>query len=98
LALTKEQQLKLNVVIDLDAERNRQDSLWGKQRHALGVWLMILGEEYGEVCQAMQQMKGWGKDSDASDLYTELIQLAAVAVAIAEQVREEREKDDLSRL
>jgi NTP pyrophosphatase (non-canonical NTP hydrolase) len=91
LALTNEQQLKLNVVIDLDTERNRQDSLWGKQRHALGDWLMILGEEYGEVCQAMQQEKGWGKDSDANDLYTELIQLAAVAVAIAEQVREERE-------
>lgn len=91
MALTEEQKLKLNVLIDVDDERTRQDALWGKQRHSLGDWLMILGEEYGEVCQAMQKTKSWGKETDSNDLYTELIQLAAVAVAIAEQVREMRE-------
>jgi hypothetical protein len=93
LALTHNERLKMDVLIDVDKERNRQDCLWGKQRHSHGKWLMILGEEFGEVCQSMQKGLEWGKDSDASDLYTELVHLAAVAVAIAEQVKEAREHD-----
>jgi NTP pyrophosphatase (non-canonical NTP hydrolase) len=79
-----------NVLIDVGRERNRQNEKWGLQRHPHGDWLMILGEEFGEVCQALQKHKGWGKGSDADDLYTELLHLAAVSVAIAEQVKEER--------
>lgn len=92
MPLSKDQQLRINILTDIDKERNRQDEMWGRQRHTLGDWLMILGEEFGEVCQAMQKSKSWGKDSDANDLYEELIHLAAVSVEIAEQVREERER------
>ena len=79
------------VLADVDDERSRQEEKWGVQRHDLGIWLSILGEEYGEVCEAVQTYLGLvsSKPSDAHDLYTELIQLAAVAVAMAEQVREE---------
>ncbi|MCM3573316.1 hypothetical protein M3172_08920 [Mesobacillus subterraneus] len=77
------------VISDVEDERSRQDSLWGKQRHDYGTWLTILVEEVGEVAQAMQAAKGWGKKTDANHLYTELIHVAAVAVAIAEQVSEE---------
>jgi NTP pyrophosphatase (non-canonical NTP hydrolase) len=87
--LTTEEKLKFDVLSDVDSERIRQDGKWGKQRHELGTWLQILIEEVGEVAQAMQKTKGWGKDSDANDLYKELIHVAAVAVAVAEQVREE---------
>ncbi|MBO1515584.1 hypothetical protein [Metabacillus bambusae] len=83
--------LKLQVLSDVDLERARQDSLWGKQRHQYGTWLAILGEEHGEVCQAIQSKIGLisSKETDSDNLYIELIHLAAVAVAIAEQVREE---------
>lgn len=73
-------------------ERIRQNRLWGYQRHDYGTWLTILVEEVGEVAQAMQAKRGWGKPSDADNLYTELIHVAAVAVAIAEQVKEETEE------
>lgn len=86
------QRLSQEVLSDVKAERQRQNELYGLQRHAHGDWLMILGEEVGEVAQAMQKSKGWGKESDAADLYTELIHVAAVAVAIAEQVKEERQE------
>jgi NTP pyrophosphatase (non-canonical NTP hydrolase) len=82
MALTK-QALK-----DVADERVRQNSLWGVQRHQMGDWLKILVEEVGEVAQAMQIGDVCYKESDASDLYKELIQVAAVAVAIAEQVLE----------
>jgi hypothetical protein len=78
-----------DVLIDVGNERTRQNGKWGHQRHPYGDWLMILGEEFGEVCQALQKHKGWGKDSDADDPYTELIHLAAVSVAVAEQIKEE---------
>lgn len=74
-------------------ERHRQLAKFGHQRHANpGVWLAILGEEFGEVCEAAGPLMGLGtgKQTDADDLYTELIQVAAVAVAWAEQLAEEK--------
>lgn len=85
----KQIDLRSSVMEDVDKERNRQDEKWGVQRHDMGTWLTILVEEVGEVAQAMQTNKGWGKQSDANNLYQELIHVAAVAVSIAEQIREE---------
>ncbi|WP_252503250.1 MazG-like family protein [Sporosarcina sp. Marseille-Q4943] len=75
---------------DVMKERERQNEKWGLQRHDYGYWLAILVEEVGEVAQAIQQGSVASKDTDADDLYTELIHVAAVASAIAEQVREEK--------
>ena len=86
--------LRKTVLDDIHRERNRQIVKHGIQRHDNGTWLMILGEEYGEVCQAMQTGMDWGKETDADNLYTELIHVAAVAAAIAEQVYEESHKED----
>ncbi|WP_336786590.1 hypothetical protein [Paenibacillus sp. MMO-177] len=82
-----------DVLLDVLKERVRQLGKFGHQRHKNpGVWLAILGEEFGEVCQAAGPVMGLGtgKPTDADDLYTELIQVAAVAVAWAEQIAEER--------
>ena len=87
-------QLRMNVLTDIDSERSRQDDKWGIQRHDNGTWLQILIEEVGEVAQAMQKNKEWGKETDAGNLYTELIHVSAVAAAIAEQVYEESHKED----
>lgn len=84
--------LTLRVLQEINLERQRQDKKWGVQRHEYGTWLKILVEEVGEVAQAMQTNDGWGKETDADDLYTELIHVAAVAGAMAEQVLEERLK------
>lgn len=87
----KSEEMLMEVVNqDVKNERHRQNGKWGIQRHEYGYWLAILGEEFGEVCQAVQQGSVASKETDADDLYTELIHVAAVASAIAEQVMEER--------
>lgn len=61
-------------------ERKRQDAKWGVQNHEPMKWLLILGEEYGEACQAIldhSQLEPW------SYRY-ELVQCAAVALAAIE--------------
>ncbi|GKV55997.1 hypothetical protein NCCP2222_19440 [Sporosarcina sp. NCCP-2222] len=75
---------------DVLQERMQQNEKWGLQRYDYGYWLAILVEEVGEVAQAIQQGSVASKETDADDLYTELIHVAAVASAIAEQVKEER--------
>lgn len=67
-------------------ERARQNDKWGRQNHENGRWLAILVEEVGEVAQAMQQGSAASKETDADNLYEELIHVAAVASAFAEQV------------
>lgn len=89
-----DQKLTFKVLDDISSERINQFAKWGKQEHPYHVWLAILVEEVGEVAQALQKGSVAYKSSDADDLYTELIQVAAVATAIAEQVREVGENDD----
>ena len=61
-------------------ERTRQDDKFGEQNHDPLKWLVILGEEYGEACQAILNQKlpePWRYRS-------ELVQCAAVALAAIE--------------
>lgn len=58
-------------------ERVRQFLKWGVQRHSMDYWLGILMEEVGEVAKAVIERK-------EDEVYTELIQVAAVAIAMAE--------------
>ncbi|MGY0692967.1 hypothetical protein ACW2QC_09290 [Virgibacillus sp. FSP13] len=81
-------EIRTDVLNDISHERDRQDYKWGMQRHDYGTWLKILVEEVGEVAQAMQVGMVSEKVSDADNLYDELVQVAAVATAIAEQVKE----------
>lgn len=90
---SKYRELMQKVSNAVTAERHRQNSLYGHQRHDSGKWLAILAEEFGEVAQAMQRGEGWGKESDADDLFKELTHVSAVANAWAEQVLEEAESD-----
>lgn len=89
LGMDEQWELTLDTWIDILHERKNQNEKWGIRRHTMGDWLKILVEELGEVAQAMQIGDLCHKESDANDLYKELIQVAAVACAIAEQVREE---------
>ena len=72
------------------AERRRQESKWGEQNHAPPVYLTILGEEFGEACQAALNITSPGEkgmDTAAlaeAALRKELVQIAAVAVAAIE--------------
>ncbi|MCY9017244.1 MazG-like family protein [Priestia megaterium] len=85
-------ELMANINQDVLTERIKQNEKWGVQRHDMGKWLAILAEEFGEAAQAMQGPLGLTsmKETDADDLYEELIQVAAVASAIAEQVKESK--------
>lgn len=70
-------------------ERERQDEKWGEQNHYPSVWLGILGEEFGELCQAVNET--WfdnGPEERAKggfdNMRAEAVQVAAVAVAFVE--------------
>lgn len=89
--MSKIEELMTVVNMDVFYERLSQNEKWGHQRQHYGTWLAILFEEVGELAQALQQGMVSQKKTDADDLYKELIQVAAVASAIAEQVKEERE-------
>ena len=90
-------ELMRKVNADVLNERVRQNKLWGHQRHEWGKWLGILGEEFGEVCQAINRIyfPNDAKPTDSANLYEELIHLAAVSSAIAEHVRELYENPEL---
>ena len=73
----------------INKERDRQDLKWGEQNHEQPLWVGILGEEFGEYCQAVnetvfdngptERLKG-GYDN----IIKELTHVAAVAVGAIE--------------
>lgn len=66
-------------------ERERQQVKWGEQDHDPAIWLMILGEEVGEVNNAALEHL-MGNLPDLSAYREELIQVAAVAVQAVENL------------
>jgi NTP pyrophosphatase (non-canonical NTP hydrolase) len=73
-----------NAMFDVIGEMNRQDELWGADRNQHPfVWQAILGEEVGEVCQAILHDEFGG--SHAGTAREELVQVAAVALQMIEQ-------------
>ena len=70
-------------------ERARQDQKWGVQDHTPAEWMSILGEEYGEACEKVNDTFQWSGPPAplaVSEYLEELIQVAAVAVAAIENL------------
>jgi len=65
---------------DIESERLRQIRKWGHQSHDPVYWVGILAEELGEVAQCAIEHRS------RRELYEEVTQLAAVAVAMMEDL------------
>lgn len=79
----------LSVLHEVIKERDRQDAKWGVQAHDPFRYLAILGEEVGEANQAALESynwkeKRWNHKRLRTEYRTELIQVAAVAVAMVQ--------------
>lgn len=72
----------VNILQEVFRERELQHEKWGLQSHEDPIWLAILGEEFGEACTAALPKKCGGN----GHLRSELIQVAAVAVAHIEAI------------
>jgi hypothetical protein len=69
-------------------ERFRQDEKWGIQRHSYPLYRVILGEELGEADQAYLQTIFGGPHGGLDALRNELVQAAAVSLAMLETILE----------
>jgi NTP pyrophosphatase (non-canonical NTP hydrolase) len=77
---------------DVSLEILKQDIKWGADRHKDPfTWLGILIEEVGEYSTASLENKFNGKDT--SEMYDEIIQVAAVALQIANDILLEKERN-----
>jgi|SRR3989304_3459101 len=79
---------QVKIVDDILSERNWQDAKWGIQNHHPFSWVAILGEEYGEMCQAALKLH-FSDDippRTAKEYRKELIEVAAVAFAAIENL------------
>lgn len=86
------------VIREVVAERMRQEQIWGPQNHRQIVWLGILAEEFGEAAKEINEIHfrpdqlPTGEVSLESTkeqrkrVREELIQTAAVAVAMVESL------------
>lgn len=77
------------VLEQIKDERGRQLQKWGLQAHPKEWWYVILGEEFGEVGKAIFEFDARSPTwtlSSFHDLRNEVIQVAAVATAWAEQL------------
>lgn len=80
---------KVSVIEEVVAERTYQDKKWGEQNHDPQDYFAILSEEVGEVAKEVVE---WRFNHESlrkgrlAFLRKELIQVAAVAVAMIEAI------------
>lgn len=96
--------LMVAAIEDVVAERWRQFEKWGDQAHEAPVWMLVIGEEFGELCEALLRARTWNGSRDPerpvkqqlelgtalADVRTEAVQLAACAVALIEAIDDGR--------
>lgn len=80
------------------AERQRQNILWGDQSgNSLYEWISILGEECGELCEAVNETcfknPHHPERGGAENIAKEAAQVAAVAVQIIEAAYRRKQKE-----
>lgn len=86
--LIEEKDEQLRAFRLIEEEINRQNAKWGDQSgHPMPVWYTILGEEVGEVAQAILQQK-------PDECLKELVQVAAVAVQMLQSIQTRKETED----
>ena len=76
------------IIKSIIEERKSQDKKWGEQNHHPFKWLAILGEEVGEVNKAILE-------NSLVDYYDELVQVAAVAIAMIESAHRGKWRDKI---
>jgi len=79
------------VITEVMFERIQQDEKWGEQNHDDMTWITVLTEEVGEAAQASLSLAfgnqtGLNLQRQRANLRSELIQVAAVAVAHVEAI------------
>ena len=75
---------------DILNERDRQDEKWGVQDHSLFEWITILMEEVGELSAATLGHCFGTDNHPEMDWKKEAVQVAAVALAMLEQYKDDR--------
>lgn len=74
-------------------ERKRQDEKWGEQNHFAERWVTIIGEEYGEMCKAVNEFSFNPTPKTEQDIYTETIQTMASCLAMLECMQRSKNKN-----
>lgn len=90
------------VLEDVESERKRQEQLKAAGRFKFTCadkdmthleCLAVLGEEFGETAHEVNETIGGHRELDLEKLRKELIQVAAVCVAWAEKIDDERNEE-----
>lgn len=71
-------------------ERKRQDEKWGVQDNTAPEWATIIGEEYGEMCKAINEFGFNPTRKTEDEIYTEAIQTMASCMAMLECIERSR--------
>ena len=83
--------LRAYIYGDILTEIHRQDLIWGNNDNSFADWIVILGEEYGEVCKEVFELRIADNLEDMilhkEYLDTELVQVASVCFRIIEKIR-----------
>jgi|SRR3990172_407623 len=74
--------IRNDIFLDILRERMLQDTKWGEQNHDPVMWSAILTEEVGEMCEAATKYRF--DQGNVNQFRAEVVQVAAVAVAILE--------------
>lgn len=88
----------LEAMQDVISERWRQHEKWGIQNHAPAEWAALIGEEYGELCEAINETTLDNADKPErggiDKMRVEAVQLAALSMQFVEYLNRNFPQED----
>lgn len=103
ITIEVQDQQEAAAIMAVIAERRRQDAKFGKQDHDPAWWMVIMGEEYGETCQAVCEYR-WAEAMPTvknrmqriDHALAEAAQVSAVGVAMMQAIMRNEWRDEIS--
>lgn len=91
---TDKLQIQTGIINELIKERDRQDKLWGEENHMPYFWTGLIGEEFGELCEAISETVFDIKPEKGGyeNMKKEAIHLAATTIKFLECLERNKEK------
>lgn len=87
----KAKKTQREIIEYLLAERVHQDHKWGEQNHSPDKWISIIGEEFGEICKAVNEYDFRPSLDTENKIIEETIQTMASCMAMIECIYRNRD-------
>lgn len=85
-------QLDEKIINEVFIEKSRQDTNWGDRKYSAAQWASSLGEDFGEMCKAINNYEFNKTKENKKYIQEETVRMIASCFSMLESINSKRDK------